>query len=142
MDIETIVTKQREFFLSGATLPLSYRLNALKTLQRALIEQTSHLEQALFEDLHKSSHEAYMTEIGLVLEEIRHHIRHLKKWARSTRVSPSIGQIPAKVRIHKEPFGVTLIMSPWNYPVLLTLSPLIGALSSGNCAVVKPSCLQ
>ncbi|MGD1833733.1 MAG: aldehyde dehydrogenase [Sphaerochaetaceae bacterium] len=139
MDIQTVVRSQRTFFQSGATLSLSFRLDALKRLQKALIEHTHELTEALYRDLHKSEHEAYMSEVGLALEEIRYHIRHLRKWAKPDKVSPSIGQFPAKVRVLKEPFGVTLIMSPWNYPVLLTLSPLIGALSAGNCAVVKPS---
>ena len=139
MNTHTIVEKQKEFFSSGATIDVDYRINALKKLRSAVIEHSSFLQTALYEDLHKSSHEAIMTELGLVLEELRFHIKRLKKWNKPKRVSPSLGQMPASVRVYKEPFGVTLIMSPWNYPLLLTISPLIGAISGGNTAVVKPS---
>jgi len=139
MNTHTIVEKQKEFFFSGATIDVSYRINALKKLRSAVSEHSNLLQTALYEDLHKSSHEAIMTELGLVLEELRFHIKRLKKWSKPTKVAPSLGQMPASVRVYKEPYGVTLIMSPWNYPLLLTLSPLIGAISGGNTAVVKPS---
>lgn len=139
MKTHTIVEKQKEFFTSGATIDVEYRINALKRLRSAVKDNSNFLQTALYEDLHKSSHEAIMTELGLVLEELTYHIKRLKKWSKPQRVSPSIGQMPASVRVHKEPYGVTLIMSPWNYPLLLTLSPLIGAISGGNTVVVKPS---
>ena len=139
MNTHTIVEKQREFFLSGKTIDVAYRINALKKLRIAVEKHSSFLQTALYEDLHKSNHEAIMTEIGLILEELRYHIKRLKKWTKPKNVSPSMGQMPARVRVHKEPYGVTLIMSPWNYPVLLTLSPLIGAISGGNTVIVKPS---
>jgi aldehyde dehydrogenase (NAD+) len=139
MKTHEIVEKQREFFLSGATIDVNYRIDALKRLRSAVSEHSNFLQTALYEDLHKSSHEANMTELGLVLEELRFHIKRLKKWNRPTKVAPSLGQIPASVKVYKEPYGVTLIMSPWNYPLLLTLSPLIGAISGGNTAIVKPS---
>ncbi len=139
MKTHTIVEKQREFFSTNATLKVEYRINALKKLRSAVQENSNFLQTALYEDLHKSSHEAIMTELGLVLEELTFHIKRLKKWSKPKRVAPSLGQMPATVKIHKEPYGVTLIMSPWNYPLLLTLSPLIGAISAGNTAIVKPS---
>ena len=139
MDIHMIVENQRAFFRSEETLPYAYRHKKLEELKNVLSSRMGELEEALYQDLHKSAHEAYMSEISLVLEEIRFHMKNLRKWMRPRRVSPSLGQFPAKVKVHRDPKGVVLIMSPWNYPVLLTLSPLVGAISAGNCAVVKPS---
>ncbi|NCB03675.1 MAG: aldehyde dehydrogenase family protein, partial [Spirochaetia bacterium] len=116
MNTHTIVENMREYFLSGATLNVDFRIEALKKLRKAVQDHTNYLTTALYEDLHKSSHEAIMTELGLVLEELRFHIKRLKKWTKASKVAPSLGQLPAKVRVHKEPYGVTLIMSPWNYP--------------------------
>jgi len=135
MNTHEIVERQREFFSSGATIDVEYRIQALKKLRSAVSEHSNFLQTALYEDLHKSSHEANMTELGLVLEELRFHIKRLKKWHKPTKVAPSLGQMPASVKVYKEPYGVTLIMSPWNYPLLLTLSPLIGAISGGNTAI-------
>ncbi len=139
MDIHEIVEEQRAFFRSGETLPFAFRYKKLEQLRNSITSRMAELEGALYQDLHKSAHEAYMSEISLVLEEIRYHMKHLKRWMKPQRVVPSLGQIPSTVKIHRDPKGVVLIMSPWNYPVLLTLSPLVGAISSGNCTVLKPS---
>ena len=95
--------------------------------------------EALHKDLHKAPFEAYATEIGIVKEEIRYTLKHLRGWAKPKRVPTPITQFPSRSFIYSEPYGIVLIMSPWNYPFQLTIAPLVGALSAGNCAVVKPS---
>ena len=139
MSIETIVANQRDYFFSGATRPIEFRLDALKKLQRALREGESKLCDALKTDLNKSGMESYMTEIGMILDEIGFHIKHLRRWAASKNVKTPMAQFHAKSFVIPEPYGVALIISPWNYPVQLSLDPLVGAISAGNCAVVKPS---
>lgn len=139
MNIEQTVAAQQAYFATDATKPLAFRKEALTKLQQAVITYRPQLEQALYQDLGKKPYESYMTETGLVLDEIRCAKKHLDAWARPVRVKPSIAQLPAKCQILAEPFGVCLIMSPWNYPVQLTLNPLIAAIAAGNCAVVKPS---
>ena len=139
MDIKTTVEKQREFYLSGATRGYQFRLDALKKLQQAVRSYESNISDALLADLGKQPFESYMTEIGMVLDELRFHIRHLKGWMRNKLVPTPLAQFHAVSYLSPEPFGVTLIMSPWNYPILLCLDPLIGAISAGNCAVIKPS---
>ena len=95
--------------------------------------------EALKNDLNKSEFDAYITEIGILLEEIRFTMKHLKKWAKPRKVKSSLAQIGSKSMIYPEPYGVTLIISPWNYPFQLAVAPLIGAIAAGNCAVLKPS---
>jgi aldehyde dehydrogenase (NAD+) len=130
---------QRAFFASGATLDLAFRLQALGTLEEAVQAHEERINQALHRDFRKSPFEAYVTEVGLVLGEIRHHRRRLKAWARPRRVPGGLANFPSACRVHREPFGQTLILAPWNYPFQLSLAPLVGAISAGNCAVVKPS---
>ncbi len=139
MDIKELVQVQRQYFLTGETRTFQFRFYMLSKLKQIITDHMEEIEQALYQDLHKSPHEAYMSEISLVLGELRYQMKHLRKWMRPEKVLPSLGQMPSRVRIHLDPKGVVLIMSPWNYPLLLTLSPLIGAISAGNCAVVKPS---
>jgi aldehyde dehydrogenase (NAD+) len=139
LDIKSIVARQREFFESGATRPLSFRMDALRKLQKALQEQGDLIAQAMKSDLNKSSFESYMTETGMVLDEIRFHLKHLPRWVKTRSVPTPITQFHAKSFVAPEPFGVALIMSPWNYPVQLCLDPVVGAISGGNCAVIKPS---
>ena len=139
MEISNLVQAQRDYFLSGATLPLSQRIQALKALQRAIMRREEEILQALHTDLNKSPAEGYMTEIGMVLSELRFVLRHLPRWAKKERVKTPLAQFPSKSFVLKEPYGVALIMAPWNYPFQLSLEPLIGALAAGNCAVVKPS---
>lgn len=138
-DINEIVEKQRIFFHKGITLDVTYRIDALKKLQKAINMHESDIMEALKKDLSKAPFEAYATEIGIVLEEIRYMIKHLPKWSRMKRVPTPITQFKSKSYIVTEPYGVCLIMSPWNYPFQLTLAPLIGAIAGGNCSVVKPS---
>ncbi len=139
MNIEELVAAQRAYFATGATRSVEFRLNALKRLKAALQQNEKALCKALKADLNKTEMEAYMTETGMVLEELSFHIKHLKKWARPKTVATPMAQFHSKSFVMSEPFGVALIISPWNYPVQLSLEPLVGALSAGNCAVVKPS---
>ncbi len=139
MDISEIVQNQHSYFLTGATRDVAFRKEALVKLKDALRQKEGLFFDALRQDFNKQPLETYMTEIGLVLEEIRYHLRHLDGWAREKRVRTPLAQFPAKSFIAPEPYGVALIMSPWNYPLQLCLSPLVGAISGGNCAVVKPS---
>lgn len=139
MNIGSIVTQQRAYFESGATRSLAFRLEALRKLQRALKENESLINEALKSDLNKSPFETYMTEIGMVLDEIRFHLAHLRRWGKTKKVKTPLAQFHAKSYVVPEPYGVALIMSPWNYPLQLCLEPLVGAISGGNCVVVKPS---
>ena len=138
-NISDIIQKQREFFALGSSRSYKFRINALKKLQSAIKENSDVLTAAMKQDLNKHPLEGYMCEVGIVLDEIRYHIRHLKNWMREKNVSTPLSQFPARSFVSPEPYGVVLIMSPWNYPVNLCLDPLIGAISGGNCAVLKPS---
>lgn len=139
MDIKTTVERQREYYKSGATRDYAFRLQSLRNLQQAVRDNEGRLSEALRKDLGKQPFESYMTEIGMVLDEVRFHIRHLKGWMRNKRVPTQLAQFHAVSFVSPEPYGVALMMAPWNYPILLCLDPLIGAISAGNCAVVKPS---
>ena len=139
MNISDLVTRQRRFFDTGATRPLSFRLDMLKRLRKALLENEALFNEALKSDLNKSMMESYMSEIGMVLEEIRFHIKYLPRWIKDRKVRTPLAQFHAKSFISPEPHGVTLIIAPWNYPLQLCLLPLVGAISGGNTAVVKPS---
>ena len=139
MDIHTLTERQRAFFETGATRPVKYRLEMLRRLKAAIQSREKEIAAALHADLNKSSFEAYMTEIGMVLDEIGFLIRHTPAWAKPKPVPTPMAQFSAKSFIWKDPYGVVLIMSPWNYPFQLTLEPLAGAIAAGNCAVVKPS---
>ncbi len=129
----------KKFFSSGKTLDVNFRKQKLKQLKAEIIKNEKEIFEALETDLGKSSTEAYMSEVGLVLSEIDCCIKHLKKWAKPKKVRSPLAQFPSKSYILSEPLGVVLIMSPWNYPFMLTLNPLIGAIGAGNCAIVKPS---
>ena len=139
MDIHALVEAQHKYYQSGATRPTEFRKEMLKRLQRAIRANEKLLADALKQDLNKSETESYMCETGMVLEELSYHIKHVAKWAKERRVKTPLAQFSAKSYISPEPYGVALIVSPWNYPVQLCLNPLIGAISAGNCAVVKPS---
>lgn len=139
MQAEELVKKQRSYFRTGRTLPVRYRAEALDRLERAILRYEPELYRALASDLGKSRAEAYMCEVGLTLSELRYVRKHLRRWSRDRRVRTPLAQFHGKSFTVQEPYGVVLIMSPWNYPVLLTLEPLVGALAAGNCCVVKPS---
>lgn len=137
--MKSIVPAMRNFFDSGETLNINYRLSSLKSLKKALLKYDDMLLKALNDDLNKSSFEAVMTETGIVMEEINYYIKNLKKITKPKKISVPLTLQPGKSRIHYEPYGVVLIISPWNYPVQLSLSPLIAAIAAGNCAVLKLS---
>lgn len=139
ISIKNRVVNQREFFASCQTRDISFRLRQLKKLKTAILKREKAIADALWTDLHKSFEEAYLTEISIVLQEIDYHIRHLKRWAKPKRVRTPIHLLPSSSKIIFEPMGVTLIMAPWNYPFQLLMAPLVGAISAGNCAVLKPS---
>lgn len=138
-ELDALLESQRRFFDSGATLEVSYRIAALKKLENALIQQEPAIAQALYEDLGKSPEESYICEIGMTLSEIRYQLRHIRSFAREKRVATPLTQFPSRSYRKPYPYGVCLIMSPWNYPVLLTLEPLVDALAAGCTAVIKPS---
>jgi aldehyde dehydrogenase (NAD+) len=139
MDIHEIVESEKHFFRTGVTRGVDFRIDMLKKFRKAIIENDELISAALKADLNKQTFESYMCETGLLLEEINFHIKRLKKWSKTRRVKSGIGQLPGKSYVCPEPYGVVLIMAPWNYPVQLCLMPLVGAISAGNCAVVKPS---
>ncbi len=139
MNIHELVEAQRKYYNSGATRPLDARLHALKRLKTAILQNEAELAAALKKDLNKAETESYMCETGMVLDELGYHIKHLAKWMKPRRVRTPLAQFYSKSFISPEPYGVALIISPWNYSVQLCLEPLIGAISAGNCAVVKPS---
>lgn len=139
MDIHGIVEKQREFFQTGATLPVSFRVEALKKLRDEVRRREDRIGKALAADLGKSAYESFMCETGLVLAELSYMIRHTGRLARERTVRTPLAQFAARSFRRFSPYGSALIMSPWNYPVLLTLDPLADAIAAGNTAVVKPS---
>lgn len=139
MQIEKIVQKQRAFFRTGKTIPLSYRKIALRRLERAIYEHEEEIYAALAADLNKSRTESFMCEVGMTLSELSYVLKHLNGWAKKEYQWTPLAQFSATSFTVKEPYGVVLILSPWNYPFMLTMEPLIGALAAGNCCVVKPS---
>ena len=138
-EIAAAVEKQRHFFDSGATLPVEYRIDALKKLRQALRDNEAAIVDALRQDLGKSATESYMCETGLVISELSYLIRHVRSFAKERTVPTPLVQFHSRSYRKPCPYGVTLIMSPWNYPVLLTLDPLADALAAGNTAILKPS---
>lgn len=138
-EIKDILQQQNHFFSSGKTIPAEFRLKQLESLKEAMIRHEADLVAALKEDLGKSRMESYMCEIGLTLSELTWMQKHLRSLMRSKHVSTPAAQFAAKSFRSPSPYGTVLIMSPWNYPVLLTLDPLIDAIAAGNTAVVKPS---
>ncbi len=138
MEIEKIVQSQHAYFKTGETLNLRFRLEALKTLRSKILEHEAEILDALKSDLGKSPMEGYMTEVGIILDEIHYMEKHLKKFAKSRRVPTPLGNFRSKSFILPSPYGTVLIMSPWNYPFQLTMDPLVDALAAGNTAVIKP----
>lgn len=137
--IHRIVECQKEYFAQGTTLNPGRRRAALQTLKTALIEREADFLEALKSDLAKPPTEAYLSEVGLVVREIDYILRRLHNWVRPRRVRTPLLSRPASSRIYPQPYGVVLVISPWNYPVQLSLSPLAAALAAGNCVILKPS---
>ena len=138
-EITSIVQKQRAYFNSGATLPVNMRIDALKKLRTALKQNEAALADALTADLGKSAFEGFMCEIGLLTTEISYMISHTRRFSREKTVMTPLPQFASRSYVKPMPYGVALIMSPWNYPLLLTLEPLVDAIAAGNTAVIKPS---
>ena len=138
-DIAKIYKKQRTFFASQETKSIDFRLQQLKKLKEAILQYEDKVNKALWEDLHKSKEEAFLTETSLLIEELNYHIKNLKSWAKPKKVGTPLQIKPSRSKIIYEPLGVGLIIAPWNYPFQLTFNPLIGAISAGCCAVLKPS---
>ena len=138
-DINGIITAQRDFFASNTTLDLKFRKEQLKKLRNALKEWEKPLCEALWKDLHKSAEEAILTELSIVAGEVQNHISHIAGWAKRKRVTTPLKMFPSRSHVVTEPLGNALIISPWNYPVQLLLNPLVGAISSGCTAILKPS---
>lgn len=139
MEPAVLAAAQRRFFATGRTRSVAFRLEQLQRLETAVRSREEALLDALYADLRKSRGEAYMTELGLVYAELSAARRHLKGWARPRSVHLPLSHFPAVGFRLAEPYGAALILAPWNYPVQLTLNPLIAALAAGNCAVLKPS---
>lgn len=137
--IRRIADSQNEYFRSGATLDLEFRKEMLRKLDAALVSWEKRLCDALWEDLHKSFEESYLTELSILRGEIRNHLKNLSRWSHRKKAHTPLKLFPSRSYIVKEPLGNTLIIAPWNYPVQLLLNPLIGAISAGCTALLKPS---
>ena len=138
-EIQSLLEKQRAFYRSGATIPTKFRVEQLKKLYSAVKKYQAEINDALRSDLGKSHYEGFMCESGLVLTEISYMIRHTRKFAKRKTVPTPLAQFCSHSYKQPTPYGNTLIMSPWNYPFLLTLDPLADAIAAGNTAIVKPS---
>lgn len=139
MDIETLISNHHNYFQSGKTLDFAYRKAALDRLKTTIKAHEKDITAALHADLGKSKEEAYLTEIGMALHELDYIRNHFESWAKPKKVRTELFQFPSKGLLVQEPFGTVLVMSPWNYPFLLCIDPLIGAVAAGNCVVLKPS---
>lgn len=137
--IQELHRLQREYFATGATLGLPFRKEMLRKLLAAIKQWEKPLYEALWTDLHKSEQEAFLTEVSLVTGEIRGHLRHLSRWARTSCKCTPMQMLPSRSRIVREPLGCSLIVAPWNYPFQLLINPLVGAISAGCTAILKPS---
>lgn len=138
-EIQQMIEKQRGYFMSGATLSVDKRLDALKKLQMCIQKHEAEIHAALKKDLGKSGMESYMCETGMVLEEIRYMLKHVRTFSKKKRVRTPLAQFAANSFQIPSPYGVVLVMSPWNYPFLLTMDPVVEAIAAGNTVVVKPS---
>ena len=136
--IQDLLHRQRQFFATGQTQDVAFRIQQLRRLRQAVKTNQEKIVQALKADLHKPVFETYLSEL-LPVHEIDYALKHLRAWAKPKPVSLPWEQLPGTAQIYPEPLGVVLIISPWNYPFQLALSPLIGAIAAGNCAILKPS---
>lgn len=139
LSMETALPALRQTFESGRTRPIAWRLQKLLQLRDALLAHEQEIYQALYNDLHKAVEEAYVTELAIVLDEIKRVEKNLAKWSRPERVPTNLLNFPSKSYIIKEPKGVVLVIAPWNYPFQLLLAPFVSAIAAGNTVVLKPS---
>ncbi len=138
-DIKTLIEKQKKFYASGRTLDIKYRLEALKRLKDKINANLDEIHGAIRKDLGKSAFESYMCETGLALSEISYMLKHTRRFSRERRVLTPLAQFASRSFVKPSPYGTVLIMSPWNYPFLLTVDPLADALAAGNTVIIKPS---
>ncbi len=139
MEINCIAERQKAFFEKNRTKAYEFRKKALLRLKRTILYYEKEIEEALYKDLGKSDFEAYMTEVGMTLSELNYVEKHLRSWIKKRSVLTPLAHFPAKSFEVPEPYGTVLIMAPWNYPFMLCMEPLIGAIAAGNCCVIKPS---
>ncbi len=139
MDISKITEEQKRFFNTGKTLDVDFRIATLKRLKKAILKHEDEINQALKKDLGKSAAESYMCETGMTLSEISYQLSHIRKWSKSQVKPTGMANFHGKSFTVHEPYGSVLIMSPWNYPFMLCMEPLAGAIAAGNCCVLKPS---
>ena len=137
--MEILINQQRDFFQTGKTLDVAFRIEMLRKLRCSVEKYEPEIIAALSADLGKSDFESFMCEIGMVRSEIGHMLSHVRRYARRKRSAAPLAQVPGRCIRRPTPYGNVLIMSPWNYPFLLTLGPLVDAIAAGNTAVVKPS---
>ncbi|KAA0544631.1 aldehyde dehydrogenase [Bacillus sp. BGMRC 2118] len=138
-NFNTLIAKQKSYFLTGKTKEVQFRIDSLEKLRTAIRNYEKELLAALKTDLNKSEFDAYTTEIGVLLEEIRFTLSHLRSWVKPEKVKTPVTHVGSTSYVYPEPYGVALIISPWNYPFQLAIAPLIGAIAAGNCAIIKPS---
>ena len=139
MNYSELLRQQREFFQTGKTRSIDFRLAQLKILKQAIVEYEIAINEALQADLQKPVVEIYLTEITVVKKEIDYAIKHLKSWIKPHKAAVPLEQLPGAGKIYPEPLGIVLIISPWNYPLQLAITPLVGAIAAGNCTIIKPS---
>lgn len=138
-ELKNIIKNQRDFFNTNTTKSVEYRLQMLQRLKKIINANEEKILSALYNDLSKSKSEAYMSEVAMVYAELDEALKKVREWSRPQRARGTIGTFPAKNYVFSEPYGIVLIMSPWNYPFNLAIAPLIAAISAGNCAVIKCS---
>ena len=138
-EMTALLERQRAYFATGVTLDVKFRIAALKRLKSAILAHESSINVALKADLGKGGFESYMCETGMTLSEISYVIKHAARWSRDSRVPTPMAQYAAKSYVKKSPYGCVLVMSPWNYPFMLTMEPLVDAIAAGNTVIVKPS---
>lgn len=139
MDIKTLVDTQRDFYNTNYTKDVQHRMEILKKIKVWMLNHQTLIIEALKQDLNKDATESYMCEIGLVLSELNFQLKHIKKWSKNKKVWTPLSQFYGDSYESYEPYGVTLVMSPWNYPFMLSIEPAIGAIAAGNCVIIKPS---
>ncbi len=139
MNLEAIVNNQREYFHTGVTKDIQFRKNSLERLLESIIENEPAIYTGLRQDLNKSEFEVYLTEVSNVIHSLKYAIKHLDSWSKPQKVRTPGSLFPAKSMFLRVPYGVTLIMSPWNYPFLLAIMPLVAAIAAGNCVIIKTS---
>ncbi len=137
--INTLLKNQKKFFYTGKTRDISFRINTLKKMYGMIEKHESEIMNALYKDLHKSNTESFTSEIAYVQKEIKHIVKHLKKWNKPEKIGVPLINKPGKGYIQYEPYGISLVISPWNYPFGLLFTPLVGAVAAGNCVIAKPS---